>query len=180
MKAYRDLFMMMFFCGGLVNCIFSPVWVEAKSSSLREGVIESNVCVDVSMFERFNVIKAIETWNRVTETWQRFSVVDKKLGNNCDLFIQEVEPDFEKPVTVLASTMGLGNGRIKLFRGRYEINSYAVTLHEIGHVLGAKHLRGTLMDAKLDLGVYHCPDVATVLQIANVNGIDPETLSWCQ
>ena len=179
MNAYRDFCIMIIFCSGVMNCIPSHSWTTPRVTS-RGHRIESKVCIDVSVFERPNVLKAVKAWNKAIGAWQHFFTVNKKPDIDCDLSIQEVEPDPEKSVTVLATTEGLGIGRIKLFRGRYEIDSYAVTLHEMGHALGANHLRGTLMDSKLNFGVYHCPDVATVLQIAYINGINPEMLSWCQ
>lgn len=168
------------YCGFLMNCAATkPVWVPTRRIVDRQP-IAAIVCVDVSPRQWSQVSEAVEAWNEALRLWQPLIVVQQKPDVNCDFTIQEIEPDPGKSITVLASTAGLGIGRIQLYRGRYEVDPFGITLHEMGHALGARHLKGTLMDPTLAVGVYRCPDVATVLQVSYANSVDPDILSWCR
>lgn len=96
----------------------------------------------------------------------------------CDYTIVESN---EKPAhpNALASTSGIGGREITLYKGRYEADTLGITLHEMGHALGARHMAGTLMAPQAQYNVYKCPDAATVAQVAAANDVDPSLLSWC-
>jgi len=163
----------------IVNCSSTrSIWVTSSWERDRRP-LSTIVCVDVADRNYEAVSGAVAAWSKALKNWQILYAVKSPPSPECDITIQEVDPDPNKSVTVLGSTDGLGIGRIQLYRHRYETDSFNVTLHELGHAFGAKHLKGTLMNPKLIPGAYECPDVATVLQVAHFNNIDPQMLSWC-
>ena len=114
-------------------------------------------------------------WDRSLYQWRQFKVGTK----NCDIKIHEISSNAEYDEFDLAYVDRIGGNEIKLIEGKYEIDPLGVTLHEMGHILGAKHMAGTLMSQKLDVGKYRCPDAATVAQVVTFNNIDPGIVSWC-
>lgn len=135
------------------------------------------MCINVSSQTLPEVIKAVKAWDEAIGEWKRLTPV---VGMNemCDYVIVETSAGVEASPYALASTTLFGRV-IKLYKNRYELDPLGITLHEIGHVFGAKHIEGTLMAPTADYGRYRCPDAATVAQVAMANAIDPSLLKWC-
>lgn len=56
---------------------------------------------------------------------------------------------------------------------------YGITLHEIGHLLGARHTGKLLMSPHFDAEAYKCVDKGTVNQVSDFIGIPIEELNYC-
>lgn len=168
MKKLIPFFLLVTSCG--------PRWVSPFMLGSWEQPSVKNVCVDVPKETRNEILSAVGAWNKSLFQWKQFVVASEK---GCDIYIHVIEPPSGADEFDLAEVDALFGREIKLFRGRYEIDPLGVTLHEMGHILGAKHMAETLMSEKLDVGKYRCPDAATVAQVVAVNGIDPGLISWC-
>ena len=141
---------------------------------------KAEVCVDVNKKYLPEVLDAIYAWDSAIRNWKHLV---PRLGpdfDDCNYMIKEVDPDDDTGPRTLGATSRLFGREIKLYRGRYEIDPLSITLHEIGHALGARHMPGTMMNDEIIYFKYRCPDAATVAQVAIANGIDPSTLSWCR
>lgn len=74
----------------------------------------------------------------------------------------------------------IGGNRIYFVRDRMG-NEWmkAVSLHEMGHLMGAEHDEGTLMNAYFNLMEYKCIDKRTVEQVGEHEGIPADHLKYC-
>ena len=163
---------------GMVAC--QPVWIPRSPPAswlLQETAI---VCIEVSTEQIPAVVEAIKGWDRAIGRWKRLKPQIGIVEETCNYTIRETNPPFYKNSLVLAQTNAIGGNEIELYRGRYEIDTLSIVLHELGHAFGARHMIGTLMAPHLEYRVYRCPDAATVAQVATVNMIDPTLLSWCK
>ena len=163
---------------GMVAC--QPAWIPRSPPTswlLQETAI---VCIEVSTEQIPAVVEAVKGWDRAIGRWKRLKPRIGIVEETCDFTIRETNPPFFKSDNVLATTNAIGGHSIELYRGRYEIDTLVVVLHELGHALGARHMVGTLMSPNLEYRAYQCPDAATVAQVAAANMIDPILLSWCK
>lgn len=151
------------------NKINPKIWVARE---------EATVCISVDNDSLLETIEAVKAWDTAIGKWRQLIPV---VGSNetCNYIIKEVDADESVGIFTLASTHLFGR-EIKLYKNRYELDVLGVVLHELGHVLGAKHLEGTLMAPHIDYGRYKCPDAPTVAQVAMANGVDPSTFNWCK
>lgn len=162
---------------GFVAC--EPVWIPRSSPTSWQLQESANVCIEVSPAQNHLVIEAIDGWNMAIGKWKRLTPQIGINNHDCDYAIKEVDPPLFANQAVLATTNAIGGRYIELYRGKYEIDTLTVVLHEIGHALGAQHMIGTLMSPILQLNLYKCPDAPTVAQVAIANQIEPMLLRWC-
>jgi hypothetical protein len=164
------------------SCIFacsSVHWARPQSISFNDQLPPTYVCTSVPQ-EQFNAVKlAFDDWNKALVTWKRFVVVENG-GSGCSYFIEETnENKCQGDGLTIACANAIGGNTTYLRRGRYEKRTKEIVMHEFGHVLGAQHVQGTLMDATYDDHLYACPDVTTVAQVAAYNKLNLAQLSWC-
>lgn len=160
----------------LFSC--KPWWAAPLTSDSDSSRGISNVCVEVSKTQEPKVIEAIEAWNISLKNWKKIIPVIG-IKEYCDYFIVETKAPEDISHKIMARTSRVGGRNITMYTGRYEIDTFTVTLHELGHAFGAKHMANTLMSPQLVYRYYKCPDAATVAQVATWNNIDPGLLSWC-
>ena len=142
-----------------------------RVEAVRPAPLEPEIVVhvDVPLKVAPNVIEAIRAWERVTRGWRRW-----RLGGIAEahMWIIQVEPgrghcpDFA--AACAAQMGGLEReppdawGRAWLIRGEYEPGAKVITMHEIGHALGLRHVDGTLMQSHMTVEMYlnpwTCPD----------------------
>jgi predicted Zn-dependent protease len=123
--------------------------------------------------------QALELWNKTVGTWKTLVPVDGD-SNNCDYTIKEVSIDMcPGTASALACTNTIGGNIVYMRKGRYEKAVKWITLHEWGHVYGAQHVVGTLMNPTWEKLNTECPDIVTVAQVAAYNHLNLATLSWC-
>lgn len=76
----------------------------------------------------------------------------------------------------------LGGSTIKIVKERVNLDTlYYITLHEIGHLLGAEHVedKRSLMYAHFTSDSYLCIDFQTVAQVAVFNQLNVSGLNYC-
>lgn len=117
------------------------------------------------------MLPAIDAWDTALGSWRHMTVSQSQ----CDVTVQEgVCEDKE----ALACADNLGGSVVTMVPGRYEGDPDGLLLHEIGHILGAQHLDGTLMQGRYSRH-YACPDRETVAQVAAYQHVSLTLFSWC-
>lgn len=81
---------------------------------------------------------------------------------------------------VLAWVDKIGGNKIFIIEERVKIEDLEnIMLHEIGHILGARHVGKTLMNSKYNKYYYTCIDQITASQIGAFLGLDVDNLNYC-
>ena len=164
------------FCLATASC--KSNWIRHNANHMWISEKQDIVCIEVAQSQILNVTKAVIAWDRAIQSWKRL-IPKIGIDNTCDYTIQEVEHDPQQNNTFLAITSSIFGRKISLFKDRYEVDTLGITLHEIGHALGAVHKPNTLMASGIIYGKYSCPDADTITQVAIANGINPMLLTWC-
>jgi hypothetical protein len=81
---------------------------------------------------------------------------------------------------ILACTDKIGGNTLYIIRDRM-INSQVsdITMHEIGHLLGADHQNGGLMDPAPNENNARCIDLGTLKQVAAYQHLDYHLMNYC-
>lgn len=167
--ASKTLFVIMLFC---LSCV--PSWSLHKQNGSMIPVKIRSVCIEnVPKKHHDQIVSAFQTWNKALAQWTKFEFDEW----NCDLTISETNDP--KAGESAAWVDRLGGATIVLRKGWYEQDVEGIVMHEIGHILGAQHVPGTLMRTTWAPNALVCPDVTTVAQVAAFNRIDLRLLSWC-
>jgi hypothetical protein len=162
----------------VISCVETFSWKKTLFDLENEARVKT-VCIDANENKKTEIIQAFSIWNNSISNWTRFEIDEG--FSDCDVLVTEVE-EIEVPYevsNVLAWVPDLGTQIIYLVRGKYEKDPTGIIMHEIGHMLGAQHVEGTLMNSTYDKILYSCPDKFTVAQIAAWNKINLSILSWC-
>lgn len=141
------------------------------------------VCVDMPDEQQQAVKDALEEWNHALGEWKS---VDFVMGHQepCTAWIHEVTPAQSRSDghDLARAYAPLGrSGEVKMVQTRYEEYTKLIVMHELGHVFGAQHVPGTLMNGQVGAGVKidKCPDKTTVAQVAAWNHVPLDLLCWC-
>lgn len=150
--------------------------------------VKQYVCINLPEKQRIAAHQAVEGWDHALHQWKHLIAVDIKPITpdgeeppHCDTFVHEVVTDqggsdFHSG----AWASQVGGMVIFMRKGYYELDTRGILLHELGHVLGAQHLPGTLMSPTYFKYDFECPDGPTVAQVAAWNQVDLNLLCWCQ
>ena len=139
------------------------------------------VCLDIPDEQMPAAKEALVMWNRALSEWKEVVEVDGH-REPCSIWVHEISPAQARDAgheTALAYAPLGRNGEVSLVKGRYERGTTVILMHEIGHVLGAQHVPGTLMHEHYDRGMTPCPDKTTVAQVAAWAHIPLVLLGWC-
>jgi hypothetical protein len=161
----------------VVSCTQTISWHTNDLIDTRSTAKLNVICLDVNEKSKPDIIRAIDTWNNALQNWVTFLHTEEMSGASCDVLITEVETS-DDPLA-LAWTSKVGGNVVYLIKGKYEFDAFGVVLHEMGHVLGAQHVHGTLMNKTYDKKLYSCPDAITVAQVAAWNKVSLDILRWC-
>ena len=156
----------------LPGCVRQWSYVRDTGSNTADPI---GICMPADLAARSDISEAIGAWRWSLRGW-RPVVVN---GAACTITVEEAEPSACDTKDALACADRLGGHWIYLVRGRWTTDPRGVMLHEIGHVLGAQHLGGTLMAPNLITGRYSCPDLETVIQVAAYQRANLTLFSWC-
>lgn len=151
-----------------------------KLNDTGDAPITQYVCIDVPDTQVSSVEDAVAAWSKALFQWKRLvSVVGKPDVIKCDYTVQQTDDVNMDDDAAMAWASMIGGRTVLLTRGRYEEDTIGIVLHEMGHLLGAQHVAGTLMNATYNKGMV-CPDVTTVAQVAAWNRVNLRLLGWCQ
>jgi len=188
MKVFLFLMLMM-------SCSLStPTWIIHTPPQKTIKYIPIVVDEVFSSKEQHEIQIAVEEWNVALNGNIKLEVVNWTFDMEPDLLskmmkigivILSVSPDGSVMRSVDDGNLGakvdeIGGHVIYLLKGRATLPRIKlVTEHELGHVLGAEHQEGTLMDPVYKR-VSSCIDHETIKQIAKYNNLNPDTMNWCQ
>ena len=144
-------------------------------------------------FEKISISEALWTWNNSLNGYIELRPIlpygqpDRpEMPSDKDWVISKVKPgDNHLPAVeaghkVLGAADMVGGHNMFLAPGAMEISDvYYVTLHEVGHLLGAEHRGEKLMFPHFNKVKFHCTDYLTVQQIADYQNIPVRNLNYC-
>jgi hypothetical protein len=168
----------------LVSGCIGPEWskpsLEVPSS--EQGHIY--VCLDLPKEQLPAAHVAVSQWDRALHQWKNVVAVDGGMPwkVTCTVWVHEstdTGPGEAANHHSLAWASALGGSEVSLRKGWYEQDTVGILMHELGHVFGAQHVPGTLMDPQWSSHTFKCPDATTVAQVAAWNQINLESLSHC-
>ena len=149
----------------VVACGCSTQWKQPTVQA--EPASDIRVCSSIE-----GVDTAVRSWDYALGNWRRMALTT----DSCDVRIDQGSCESN---TAIACTDGLGGQSITIQKRLTSGNATHVIAHEMGHVLGAQRVSGTLMDLREDASPFDCPDKTTMAQVAAYHRINIELLRYC-
>jgi hypothetical protein len=144
-------------------------------------------------FEKMQISEALASWNKALNGYIELKPVLNVVqehqpdhpGDN-DWVIQkvvpraEVFPKVDAGSRVLGVADSVGGHYIFLASDVISIaNLYYVSMHEMGHLLGAQHQSKDLMSPHFNKEHFHCIDAQTIMQVAKAQKLPLKDLNFC-
>ena len=146
--------------------------------------------------DQISIDRAISSWNYAMNGYVNLEVVDNRFdvdkyvidqsGKNW-LFIKINSENVLIPkqkddgYVTLAFVNNIGGEYLYVIRDRLTNDSvYGIMLHEIGHLMGAKHVGERLMYPHYNKATYQCIDYETMIAISEQWGISIDKLNYCK
>lgn len=175
---------LIFVCAVICNaCNFNLVWVAPKINGTAKHVESMTICVGSVLFEaeadKKQLNNAVSFWDKSLHQWKRIILSEDYSGCGLDVVVTTI-PSKEHP-SALAWADEIGGKKIFILKStiQQKYDLAAIMQHELGHIFGAQHIDGTLMNSYFDVRYMNCPDVVTIAQVAAYNKINLDLLSWC-
>lgn len=158
-----------------------PIWIDKNFGAADQVAIDD----------------AIQKWNYAMNGYIVLKVVDtnfdmevdkitKQVSENGWLFMKiksdnKMIPDQkEKGYWTIGFTEKLGGNHMYLVRDRLGNDDiFGVTLHEIGHLMGADHVGTRLMYPHYTRAGFQCIDYDTIKAVAKWQDLDASNLNYC-
>ena len=139
---------------------------------------------------------AIDAWNYALNGFMVLQVVDTQFDMEIPKLVERVKsngwlfmkidsnnpmiPTNDKGYWTIGFVERLGGNHLYLVRDRLENESiFGVTLHEIGHLLGASHRGDRLMHPHFGHARFRCIDMRTIERVADYNHLPMDRLNYC-
>lgn len=147
--------------------------------------------------DQLSIANAVDQWNYALNGHLKLVIVDHTFDMQDDRLRAAIKrdaflilrinssnpliPTVEPQHWALGFTPSLGNHWVYLVRDRLENEDVEfITMHEIGHALGAGHTSSGLMYKEYSPDTYRCIDFLAVQQVARYQHWDVATLNYCQ
>jgi len=153
------------------------MWGLPTSNGSVQVPLDMYVCLELPEAQMPEAERAVAQWNKSLAQWKKLRV--ERTFKYCDVVVEEVTEALNRSPGALAWADKLGGSHVSMRKGFYEQDVQGILMHEIGHILGAQHMQGTLMDAEWSPKSYPCPDRVTVAQVAAWNHVSLNLLTWC-
>lgn len=177
---------------GQYTYLHAPQYVGAANREIPIWISK-----DFGEADQVEIAKAVEQWNYVLNGYVHLSIVDThfdmEISKIKDSVVQGgwllIKVEADNPIIpvppqpntwILAFVDRIGGSHMYYIRDRLQNQDiFAVTMHEMGHLLGAPHVGDKLMYWKFSLYRYQCVDLDTAKAVAEHNGISPDDLNYC-
>ena len=156
-----------------------------------------NIWVDKNFGEadKDSISRGIDQWNYALNGYIRLNIVSldfdmepevlKKVMQYHGWLFLKISSDSDfisvEQRRTLAFVNSIGGNIIYYIRDRI-VNEgmYGITMHETGHLLGAYHSPGYLMDPYYSINQYRCVDKGTMVQITSRWHLDMKRINYCE
>lgn len=157
-------------------------WIAPKIYYTTNTPVIMDVCIgSLPQKAKVGAKNAINSWNTALIQWRSVIAKDSE-SSNCSINVELVQyrPENKKDALAWVSSIGGKTMYIPIDTAEnFSSKDFeSIFAHELGHVFGAQHVNGTLMNSQLD-STMKCPDVITIAQVAAWNDINLDLLSWC-
>ncbi len=143
--------------------------------------------------DRASITQAVMTWNRSLNGYITLLPVDKNIcqdrpdmPRDIDWVVTKVDPGSNSLAKATEGQITLGTadfvGGHNIFLARDSMATedvYYVSLHEIGHLLGAEHKGLRLMFPTYTQDGFHCIDYLTAWQVSGHYNIPVTNMNYC-
>ena len=162
----------------LAGCHAQTYTIDWRIGSYQGTKEVHTFCVDLGPARDQETRLAAASWNKALNGWKEFSEVLP--GESCQIPITAGKTDRPNVYATAHGSLQTDTHYIFAYPRLGVDVTYVVMLHELGHLLGADHVAGTLMNPSVYYDMPQCPDKSTVDQISLAWGIRQEYLSYCQ
>lgn len=173
---------------------FSYTHVPISGQSVQ--VIDIWVDKNFGEADKVLITNGIDQWNYSLNGYIRLNIVStdfdmepevlkQVMGYHGWIFLKidsnsSFAPDGEGH-RVLAFVNMIGGNIIYYIRDRIANEGmYGITMHEAGHLLGARHSSGYLMSPHYSVGLYRCIDKGTMVQVTGYWHIPMAGINYCE
>lgn len=187
-----------------VGCLMSPelgqfTYVDHKALQAPKAIREIPIWIDKSFtpFDQDAIANAVNTWNYALNGYIHLSIVDSQFDMEVSKIVAQVRgggwlflriksdspiiPIVKEGYRVLGFTEMVGGQHLWLVMDRLANEDiFGITLHEIGHLLGANHTNGQhLMFPYYTRARYQCIDKESLSEVAAYYGLSLNSLNYC-
>ena len=187
-----------FGCAGAIKSS-TFVYLQQDRVENKTKVIPIYIDIRFNEAERKEIESAIDRWNSTLNGYLELKVMKEPFDMEIGLIEKAIKKHEIYLVLRLDSnsklfsnnpgnwTLGftdsIGGDLIHLIpdnikKGRATI--YEITLHELGHIFGVKHVNGGLMNTKYERGKFLCIDEETVRRVSEWYGYDWRRMNYCK
>lgn len=157
-----------------------PIWVDKNFGNadrvyIDDAVNQWNYVLNSNIVLKIVDFEFDDEENKVDVQQKQNGWLILKINSKSNLI-----PPHEKGYWNIAFVNSIGGNYMYLVRDR--LSNAAITgvaMHEMGHLLGAKHDNEGLMFRHYSLGEYQCADYDAVKEVADYQHIPIENLNYC-
>lgn len=157
-----------------------PIWVDKNFGAADKIAIDDAINAWNYALNGFIVLKVVDT-----EFDMEIPKIVEQVRDNGWLFMKinsdnSMVPVLKDGFRTIGFCERVGGNHLYLVRDRmFNSDVYGVTMHEIGHLLGAEHKGDRLMYPHFTRARFQCVDSTTIEQVATWNHIPVDRLNFC-
>lgn len=188
----------------LSGCVLEPdmgqfTYVDHRAWRAHVPIREIPIWVDKSFapVDQIAIADAVNTWNYALNGYLHLTIVDRQFDMEVSKIVRQVRaggwlflriksdsaiiPAAKAGYRVLGFTEMVGGQHLWLVMDRLANQDvFGITLHEIGHLLGSRHIEGQhLMFPYYTRARYQCIDKDSLGQVAKYYGLPVNRLNYC-
>jgi hypothetical protein len=157
-----------------------PIWIDKNFGEFDQIALDDAVNAWNYALNGFIVLKIVDTHfdmevPKIVEQVKANGWLFLKIDSNNSLV-----PVLTNSYRAIGFCEQVGGHHLYLVRDRmFNQDVFGVTMHEIGHLLGARHLGDRLMFPHFSRARFQCVDLTTLRQVARYNQLPADQLNFC-